>query len=144
MRVSPDPVADELRQLEAYLDGQKITEPASAVASSLGADLACTFLVQTSLTVYHAFFDGGQFARIGKVTRHIMVPFLYLTIKSLYWSKGRTLKKILWCDDDAIKPYFVAAGKTPPQNRSVTGFDYAPKRRKPRFQAAFGHRKSPP
>ena len=103
--------ADELRQLEAYLAGQKITELALVVASSLGADLACAFLAQTSLTVHHLFFDGGQFARIGKVTRHIMVPFLYLAIKSLYWSKGKTLKKILWCDDDSIKPYFIAAGK---------------------------------
>ena len=40
-----------------------------------------------------------------------MVPFLYLAIKSLYWSKGGTLKKIMWCDDDAIKPYFIAAGE---------------------------------
>lgn len=40
-----------------------------------------------------------------------MTPFLYLAIKSLYWSKGGTLKKIMWCDDDAIKPYFIAAGK---------------------------------
>ena len=34
-----------------------------------------------------------------------------VAIKSLYWSKGGTLKKIMWCDDDAIKPYFIAAGK---------------------------------
>ena len=40
-----------------------------------------------------------------------MTPLLYLAIKSLYWSKGGTLKKILWCDDTAIKPYFIAAGK---------------------------------
>lgn len=40
-----------------------------------------------------------------------MVPFLYLAIKSLYWSKGKTLKKVLWCDDEQIKPYFIAAGK---------------------------------
>ena len=40
-----------------------------------------------------------------------MTPFLYLAIKSLYWSRGGTLKKILWCDDDSIKPYFIAAGK---------------------------------
>ena len=40
-----------------------------------------------------------------------MTPFLYLAIKSLYWSKGKTLKKIMWCDDDSIKPYFIAAGK---------------------------------
>lgn len=31
--------------------------------------------------------------------------------KCLYWSKGGTLKKIMWCDDEAIKPYFIAAGK---------------------------------
>ena len=59
----------------------------------------------------YIFFDGGQFAQIGKVTRRIMVPFLYLAIKSLYWSKGKTLKKIMWCDDEKIKPYFIAAGK---------------------------------
>ena len=40
-----------------------------------------------------------------------MTPLLYLAIKSLYWSKGSTLKKILWCDDEGIKPYFIAAGK---------------------------------
>ena len=40
-----------------------------------------------------------------------MVPFLYLAIKSLYWSKGKTLKKIMWCDDDNIKPYFIEAGR---------------------------------
>ena len=57
------------------------------------------FLTTTHLPVEHVFFDGGQFA------------FLYLAIKSLYWSKGGTLKKIMWCDDDAIKPYFIAAGK---------------------------------
>ena len=40
-----------------------------------------------------------------------MAPLLYLAIKSLYWTKGGTLGKIMWCDDDAIKPYFIAAGK---------------------------------
>ena len=40
-----------------------------------------------------------------------MVPFLYLAIKSVYWSKGKTLKRIMWCDDEKIKPYFIAAGK---------------------------------
>ena len=103
--------ADELRQLEAYLVEQRITELALVVASSLGADLACAFLAETKLPVHHVFFDDGQFARIGKVTRHIMAPFLYLAIKSLYWSKGGTLKKILWCDDDSIKSYFIDAGK---------------------------------
>ena len=69
------------------------------------------FLTQTKLPVEHAFFDGGQFAQIGKGTRRIMTPFLYFAIKSLYWSKGGTLKKILWCDDDSIKSYFIDAGK---------------------------------
>ena len=32
-------------------------------------------------------------------------------MKSLYWSKGKTLKKIMWCNDDKIKPYFIKAGK---------------------------------
>ena len=81
------------------------------VASSIGADLAMDFLTTTHLPVEHVFFDGGQFAQIGKGTSRIMVPFLYLAIKSLYWSKGGTLKKVMWCDDDAIKPYFIAAGK---------------------------------
>ena len=68
-------------------------------------------LTGTKLSIGHVFFDGGQFAQIRSATRHIMMPFLYLAIKSLYWSKGGTLKKILWCDDDSIKPYFIAAGK---------------------------------
>ena len=105
--------ADELRQLEAYLAGQKITELALVVASSLGADLACAFLAQTSLTVHHVFFDGGQFARIGKATRHIMVPFLYLAIKSLYWTKGKTLKKILWCDYDTASSPILSPPEKP-------------------------------
>ena len=36
---------------------------------------------------------------------------VYLAIKSLWWTQGGTLKRILWCDDDAIKPYFIAAGQ---------------------------------
>ena len=40
-----------------------------------------------------------------------MVPFLYIAMKSLYWSKGKMLKRIMWCDDDKIKPYFIEAGK---------------------------------
>ena len=53
----------------------------------------------------------GSLLRSGKEHAEIMTPFLYLAIKSLYWSKGKTLKKIMWCDDDSIKPYFIAAGK---------------------------------
>lgn len=103
--------ADEVRQLEGFLHKQGIKSIAMIVASSIGADLAIAFLAQTKLPVGHVFFDGGQFAQIGKGTRRIMTPFLYLAIKSLYRSKGRTLKKIMWCDDDAIKPYFISAGQ---------------------------------
>ena len=103
--------ADEIRQVESFLEEQGVKSLAVVVASSIGADLAAAFLAQTKLPVEHVFFDGGQFAQIGKGTRRIMTPFLYLAIKSLYWSKGGTLKKILWCDDDSIKPYFIAAGE---------------------------------
>ena len=102
---------DEIRQVEDFLHRQGVERLAMVVASSIGADLAMAFLTQTKLPVEHAFFDGGQFAQIGKGTRRIMTPFLYFVIKSLYWSKGGTLKRILWCDDDSIKPYFIAAGK---------------------------------
>ena len=103
--------ADEVRQVEDYLRAQGVKRLALVVASSIGADLAMAFLTQTSLPVDHVYFDGGQFAQIGRGTRRVMMPFLYLAIKSLYWSKGKTLKKLLWCGDDAIKPYFIAAGR---------------------------------
>ena len=103
--------ADELRQVGGFLQEQGINHLALVVASSLGADLATAFLAQTGLPVDHVFFDGGQFAQINKTLRCIMTPFLYLAIKSLYWSKGKTLKQILWCDDESIKPYFIEAGK---------------------------------
>lgn len=103
--------SDEVRQIEEFLHGQGVKSLKLAVASSIGADLATYFLMQTKLPVEHVFFDGGQFAQIGKATRRIMTPFLYLAVKSLYLSNGGTLKRIMWCDDDAIKPYFIAAGK---------------------------------
>lgn len=103
--------ADEVEQVEKFLYEQGVKSLALVVASSIGADLAMAFISQTKLPVEHVFFDGGQFAQIGKSTRRITTPFLYFAIKSLYWSKGGTLKKIMWCDDDAIKPYFIAAGK---------------------------------
>ena len=103
--------ADEVRQVEEYLQSQGVEYLELVVASSIGADLAMVFLTSTKLPIGHVFFDGGQFAQIGKGMRHMMTPFLYLAIKSLYWSKGGTLKKILWCDDESIKPYFIAAGK---------------------------------
>lgn len=102
---------DEVRQIEIFLHEQGIKSLALVVASSIGADLAIAFLVQTTLPVGHVFFDGGQFAQIKKGMRRIMTPFLYLIIKSLYWTKGGTLKKIMWCNDEVIKPYFIAAGK---------------------------------
>ena len=103
--------ADEVRQVEEFLRGQGVSRLALVVASSIGADLALAFLAQTVIPVGHVFFDGGQFAQIPRGTRRIMVPFLYFAIRSLDWSNGRTLKKILWCDDDAIRPYFIAAGR---------------------------------
>ena len=102
---------DEVRQTETFLHNQGVECLAMVVASSIGADLAAEFLKQTKLPVKHAFFDGGQFAQISKAVRHIMTPLLYLAIKSLYWSNGGTLKKVMWCGDDEIKPYFIAAGK---------------------------------
>lgn len=102
---------DEIRQVEDFLRAQGVRELALVVSSSLGADLAAAFLSQTRLPVARAYFDGGQFAQIGKGARRLMTPFLYLAIKSLWWTQGGTLKRILWCDDDAIKPYFIAAGK---------------------------------
>lgn len=102
---------DEIQQIMNFLKEQGICEIELIVASSIGANLALAFLANTKITVKHAFFDGGQFAQIGKTMRRIMVPFLYLAIKSLYWSKGKTLKKIMWCDDDNIKPYFIEAGR---------------------------------
>ena len=102
---------DEVRQIEEFLTAHGIKEPAMVVASSIGADLAMTFLTQSQIHPAHIFFDGGQFAQISGFLRSVMTPFLYLAIKSLYWSKGKTLKQILWCDDDSIKPYFIKAGK---------------------------------
>ena len=102
---------DEIRQVEEFLKKEKIEKLKLVVASSIGADLGTAFLKETRLPVEHVFFDGGQFAQIGKSVRTIMTPFLYLAIKSLYWSKGKTLKQILWCDDEGIKPYFIQAGK---------------------------------
>ena len=99
--------ADEVRQINVFLQKQGVESIAMIVASSIGADLAVSFLTQTNLPVGH----GGQFAQIKKQTRRIMTPFLYTAIKSLYWTKGGTLKKMMWCDDDNIKPYFIAAAK---------------------------------
>ena len=102
---------DELSQIEGFLKEKGVKSIQLVVASSIGADLALAFLSRTEIPVGNAFFDGGQFAKIGKFTRHIMTPFLYFAIKSTYKKKGENLGRIMWCDDDKIKPYFVAAGK---------------------------------
>lgn len=103
--------SDEIRQIEDFLKENEVREIALVVASSIGANLAAAFLAQTEIPVQHAFFDGGQFAQIGKLTRRIMTPFLYFAIKSLYKKNGENLGKVMWCDDAEIRPYFVAAGK---------------------------------
>lgn len=102
---------DELRQIEAFLREKGVENIALVVASSIGADLAISFVSQTARQIGHVFFDGGQFAQIGRGTRRFMTPLLYLAIKSLFWSKGKTLRHIMWCDDEAIRPYFIDAGR---------------------------------
>lgn len=79
---------DEIQQIVRFLWNHGIKEIELIVASSIGADLAIAFLTEIKIPVKHVFFDGGQFAQIGK-----------------------TLKRIMWCDDDKIKPYFIEAGK---------------------------------
>ncbi len=103
--------ADEIRQIEEFIADNGVKEIALVVASSIGADIAVAFLAQTKIPVSHAFFDGGQFARIGKFTRRILTPFLYFAIRSIYKKNGENLGKIMWCDDKEIRPYFIAAGK---------------------------------
>lgn len=103
--------ADEVRQVEDFLRTQGVERIALVVASSIGADLAMAFLGAAGLPVAHVYFDGGQFAQIGRGTRRLLTPLLYLAIKSLSWSKGGTLKYILWCDDESLKPYFIAAAR---------------------------------
>lgn len=103
---------EEVRELEEFLVSREIKKLSLVVASSIGTDLAMDFLSKTSSAVGYVFFDGGQFAQIGRLSRYLMVPFLYLAIKSIYWTHGRSLKRIMWCSDDEIKPYFIAAGKS--------------------------------
>ena len=99
--------ADEARQVEEFLRGHGVDRLALVVASSIGADLGMAFLARGAVPADHVFFDGGQFAQIGAGTRAVMAPLLYLAIKSLYWTRGATLRHIMWCDDEAIRPYFI-------------------------------------
>lgn len=103
--------ADEISRVEQFLAENGVKKIALVVASSIGADLAVAFLSQTELPVEHAFFDGGQFAKIGKFTRRIMTPFLYFAIRSIYKKNGANLGKVMWYAGDEIKPYFIEAGK---------------------------------
>lgn len=102
---------DEIRQVEEYLDKEDITDISLVCASSLGADIAMSFLSSTKRKIGHVFIDGGQYAQINRFTRLIMTPFLYFAIRSLYKKNGENLGKILWCDDKELRPYFVQAGK---------------------------------
>ncbi len=102
---------EEIRQVENYLDKEGVTDIALVCASSLGADIAMSFLSSTKRKIGHVFIDGGQYAQINKFTRRIMTPFLYFAIRSLYKKNGENLGKILWCDDKKLRPYFVQAGK---------------------------------
>lgn len=68
---------DEVRQVVTFLNREEITSTALLTASSIGANLALAFLSRSTIPVKHVFFDGGQFSRIGGITRRIMVPFLY-------------------------------------------------------------------
>ncbi len=101
----------EIEEIESFLSQDGIDKIKMVVASSLGADLALAFLSKGCIKVDWAFFDGGQFAQISPFTRRLMTPILYFVIRSLYKSNSKTLKKILWCDDESIKPYFIEAGK---------------------------------
>lgn len=92
---------EEVREVLSFLYNEGIESLKMVVSSSTGADQACAFLSMSIIRVKYAFFDGGQFARIGKLTRMVMVPFLYFAFKSLYWSNGRTPGKIMWCSDES-------------------------------------------
>ena len=101
---------DEIRQVEDFLHRQGMERLAMVVASSISARPCYGVLTSTKLPVGR-FLRWRAICANRKGTRRMMTPFLYLAIKSLYWSKGGTLKKILWCDDDSIKPYFIDAGE---------------------------------
>lgn len=84
---------DEVRQVEAFLRRQGVERLAMVVASSIGADLAVAFLSQTGLPVAQVFFDGGQFAQIGKATRRMMTPFFVSGYQESVLVEGRHAEK---------------------------------------------------
>lgn len=59
---------DEIQQIVRFLGNHGIKEIELIVASSIGADLAMAFLTEIKIPVKHVFFDGGQFAQIGKAS----------------------------------------------------------------------------
>ena len=80
---------DEIQQIVRFWGNHGIKEIELIVASSIGADLAMAFLTEIKIPVKHVFFDSGQFAQIGKATRRIMVPFLYIEeVHGLYEFKS--------------------------------------------------------
>ena len=80
---------DEIQQIVRFWGNHGIKEIELIVASSIGADLAMAFLTEIKIPVKHVFFDSGQFAQIGKATRRIMVPFLYIEeVRGLYEFKS--------------------------------------------------------
>ena len=80
---------DEVQQIVQFLEKQGITEIELVVASSIGADLAMAFLTDAKIPVKYIFFDGGQFAQIGKMTRRIMVPFYIWQLKACTGQKEK-------------------------------------------------------
>ncbi len=48
-----------VKQVNDYLDKKGINDITLVVASSIGADLAYTFLSQTKRNIGYVFFDGG-------------------------------------------------------------------------------------
>ncbi len=56
---------DELAQIEAFLKDNGVKLVKLAVVSSLSADLAAYFLKNSKIHAEAAYFDGGQFAKMG-------------------------------------------------------------------------------
>lgn len=103
--------ADEIRQVEMFLTSQGVTRLALVVASSIGADLAATFLSQTKIPVDHALFDGGQFAQISHGTRRVMAPFCTLPSRACTGRRAVRSKRSCGATMTPLSPYFIAAGK---------------------------------
>ena len=122
---------DEIQQIVRFLENHGIKEIELAVASSIGADLAMAFLTEAKIPVKHVFFDGGQFAQIGKATRRIMVPFLYIAMKTSVY-KGYKQDKIEMRGDRAEMSDFplylnTVAGGLDRRDQTIGGFSFVVK-----------------